>query len=158
MCWTSSTSRTGNRRLEPGFHPNATQATHATQAIAFRWKPGFTYDNVLIKHNLLLHLHQTSLHGRTEWSGTAWNNVLLPPDFWRSVTLASFSWTRPRGRRSNTRLQQITSDYRLSAKSLSVGLRLPKTGPGLCSFFDNALLLIMFRRPFGFMWSAALFQ
>ena len=26
--------------LKPGFHPNATHATHATQAIAFGWKPG----------------------------------------------------------------------------------------------------------------------
>ena len=26
--------------LKPGFHPNA---THATQAIAFAWKPGFTH-------------------------------------------------------------------------------------------------------------------
>jgi len=31
-----------SRRLKPGFHPNATHATHATQAIAFGWKPGFT--------------------------------------------------------------------------------------------------------------------
>ena len=28
-----------DRKLKPGFHPNA---THATQAIAFGWKPGFS--------------------------------------------------------------------------------------------------------------------
>jgi len=34
-------------KLKPGFHPNATHATHETQAIAFRWKPGLTQSYVV---------------------------------------------------------------------------------------------------------------
>jgi len=29
-----------HKHVKPGFHPNATHATDATQAIAFGWKPG----------------------------------------------------------------------------------------------------------------------